>query len=162
MKARDPFQNVYSEIANDMVLAREKLTALDRENIRKVGEPALRAGPCTRRHGRHDGQDKNGVTQVVRMPADSDPTLGRIEKIRERDTAVVDTVNDYYASFHDTMEDSYGSWRRPASPSSRRKCARAPRRAPARCSVPRRCSPASFAPNSCSTYDSCRIADAAR
>src|ERR1044071_2346092 len=36
MKARDPFQNVYSEIANDMVVARDKLTALDRENIRKV------------------------------------------------------------------------------------------------------------------------------
>src|ERR1044072_1001987 len=36
MKARDPFQNVYSEIANDMVMARDKLTALDRENIRQV------------------------------------------------------------------------------------------------------------------------------
>ena len=56
-------------------------------------------------------KDKNGITQVVRMPADGDPTLARIEKIRERDTAVVDTVNDYYASFHDSMEDSYGSWR---------------------------------------------------
>jgi hypothetical protein len=34
MKARDPFQNVYSEIANDLVDARDKLTSLDRENIR--------------------------------------------------------------------------------------------------------------------------------
>ena len=34
MKARDPFQNVYSEIANDMVVARDQLTGLDRENIR--------------------------------------------------------------------------------------------------------------------------------
>src|ERR1043165_5061914 len=31
MKARDPFQNVYSEIANDLVAARDKLTSLDRE-----------------------------------------------------------------------------------------------------------------------------------
>src|SRR5690242_11243936 len=111
LKARDPFQNVYSEIANDMVLARDKLTALDRENIRKVASlrfaedlaPDAMAGMTTK--------DKNGITQVARLPADGDPTLARIEKIRERDTAVVDTVNDYYASFHDSMEDSYGSWR---------------------------------------------------
>ncbi len=38
IKARDPFQNVYSEIANDMVIARDKLTALDRENIRNVAK----------------------------------------------------------------------------------------------------------------------------
>ena len=42
MKARDPFQNVYSEIANDLVAARDKLTALDRENIRKVASLQVR------------------------------------------------------------------------------------------------------------------------
>src|SRR5690349_18418906 len=36
LKARDPFQNIYSEIANDLVAARDRLTALDRENIRRV------------------------------------------------------------------------------------------------------------------------------
>jgi len=164
MKARDPFQNVYSEIANDMVLAREKLTALDRENIRKVANLRFAQDLAPDAMAGMTAKDKNGVTQVVRMPADSDPTLGRIEKIRERDTAVVDTVNDYYASFHDTMEDSYGSWRQ-TSFSELEKEMRARSSARTRTVLGAAALIASiFAPNSCGGYDyNCRrIENAAR
>ena len=87
---------------------------------------------------------------------------GRIEKIRERDTAVVDTVNDYYASFHDSMEDSYGSWRQ-TSFTELEKEMRARSRARTRTVLGAAALIASiFAPNSCSTYDACRIENAAR
>src|SRR4029077_13264612 len=36
LKARDPFQNVYSQIANDMVAAREPLAQAERRAIRRV------------------------------------------------------------------------------------------------------------------------------
>src|ERR1044071_5076544 len=85
IKARDPFQNVYSEVANDMVLARDKLTALDRENIRKVASLRFAADLAPDAMAGMTAKDKNGIMQVVRLPADGDPTLGRIEKIRERD-----------------------------------------------------------------------------
>jgi hypothetical protein len=162
MKARDPFQNIYAEIANDLVVARDKLTSLDRENIRKVASlkfaqdlaPDAMAGMTT--------VDAKGVTQVARLPADGDPTLGRIERIRERDTAVVDTVNDYYASFHDSMEDSYGSWRQ-TSFTELEKEMRARSSARTRTVLGAAALIASiFAPNSCSTYDSCRINNAVR
>jgi len=162
MKARDPFQNVYSEIANDMVVARDKLTSLDRENIRKVASLRFAEDLAPDAMAGMTAKDKNGVTQVVRMPADGDPTLGRIEKIRDRDTAVVDTVNDYYASFHDSMEDSYGSWRQ-TSFTELEKEMRARSAARTRTVLGAAALIASiFAPNSCSSYDSCRIADAAR
>jgi hypothetical protein len=162
MKARDPFQNVYSEIANDMVLAREKLTALDRENIRKVASLRFAEDLAPDAMAGMTAKDQHGVVQVVRLPADGDPTLGRIEKIRERDTAVVDTVNDYYASFHDSMEDSYGSWRQ-TSFTELEKEMRARSAARTRTVLGAAALIASiFAPNSCSSYDSCRIADAAR
>ena len=162
LKARDPFQNVYSEIANDLVLARDRLTALDRENIRKVANlkfaqdlaPDAMAGMTT--------VDKSGVTQVARLPAEGDPTLGRIERIRERDTAVVDTVNDYYASFAENMDDSYDSWRQ-TSFSELEKEMRARSAARTRTVLGAAALIAAiFAPNSCSTYDSCRINNAAR
>ena len=90
------------------------------------------------------------------------PRSARIERIRERDTAVVDTVNDYYASFAESMDDSYDSWRQTSftelekemrAPLERAHAHRAGRRG-----APRRI----FAPNSCSTYDACRINDAMR
>ena len=42
LKQRDPFQNVYSQIANDMVAARDKLVAEDRRDIRRDHGPAIR------------------------------------------------------------------------------------------------------------------------
>src|SRR6187399_741874 len=162
LKARDPFQNVYSEIANDLVAARDKLTALDRENIRKVANLKFAEDLAPDAMHGMTAVDKSGITQVVRLPADSDPTLTRIEKIRERDTAVVDTVNDYYASFHDTMEDSYGSWRQ-TSFTELEKEMRARSSARTRTVLGAAALLAAiFAPNSCSSYDSCRINDAMR
>jgi hypothetical protein len=164
MKARDPFQNVYSEIANDLVIARDKLTSLDRENIRKVASLRFAADLAPDAMAGMTAKDKNGVTQVARLPADGDPTLARIERIRERDTAVVDTVNDYYASFHDTMEDSYGSWRQ-TSFNELEKEMRARSSARTRTVLGAAALIASiFAPNSCGSYDyNCRrIENAAR
>jgi hypothetical protein len=162
LKARDPFQNVYSEIANDMVVERDKLTALDRESIRKVASLRFAQDLAPDAMAGMTAKDKNGVVQVVRLPADGDPTLTRIEKIRERDTAVVDTVNDYYASFHDNMEDSYGSWRQ-TSFSELEKEMRARSAARTRTVLGAAALIASiFAPTSCSSYDACRISEAAR
>jgi hypothetical protein len=162
MKARDPFQNVYSQIANDMVAARDKLTSLDRENIRKVASLRFAEDLAPDAMAGMTARDDKGIVQVVRLPSEDDPTLSRIERIRERDTAVVDTVNDYYASFQETMEDSYGSWRQ-TSFTELEKEMRARSAARTRTVLGAAALIASiFAPNSCSTYDSCRIADAAR
>jgi hypothetical protein len=162
LKARDPFQNVYSQIANDLVLARDKLTALDRENIRKVANLKFAQDLAPDAMQGMTVVDKNGITQVARLPADSDPTLGRIERIRERDTAVVDTVNDYYASFAETIDDSYDSWRQ-TSFTELEKEMRAKSSARTRTVLGAAALIASiFAPNSCSTYDACRINNAMR
>ncbi len=162
LKARDPFQNVYSEIANDLVAARDQLTALDREGIRRVANLKFAADLAPEAMAGMTAVDKNGITQVVRLPADGDPTLGRIERIRDRDTAVVDTVNDYYASFAQNMDDSYDSWRQ-TSFSELEKEMRARSAARTRTVLGAAALIAAiFAPNSCSTYDSCRINNAAR
>jgi hypothetical protein len=162
LKARDPFQNVYSQIANDLVLARDKLTAIDRENIRKVANLKFAQDLAPDAMQGMTVVDKNGITQVARLPADSDPTLGRIERIRERDTAVVDTVNDYYASFAESIDDSYDSWRQ-TSFTELEKEMRAKSSARTRTVLGAAALIASiFAPNSCSTYDACRINNAMR
>lgn len=162
LKARDPFQNIYSEIANDLVAARDRLTAVERESIRRVANIKFAADLAPDAMAGMTAVDKSGITQVVRLPAEGDPTLNRIERIRERDTAVVDTVNDYYASFADSMDDSYDSWRQ-TSFSELEKEMRARSAARTRTVLGAAALIAAiFAPNSCSTYDSCRINNAAR
>jgi hypothetical protein len=162
LKARDPFQNVYSQIANELVVARDKLTSLDRESIRRVASLKFAEDLAPDAMAGMTAKDAKGVTQVVRLPAEGDTTLARIERIRERDTAVVDTVNDYYASFAETIDDSYDSWRQ-TSFTELEKEMRARSAARTRTVLGAAALIAAiFAPNSCNTYDSCRIMDAAR
>jgi hypothetical protein len=112
LKARDPFQNVYSQIANDMVTARDALVAENRREIRRVTQLRFAKDLAPQAMDGYLAKDQKGMMTVARLPANDDPFATRIERIRERDAGVVDTVNGYYANFTDSMRDSYGNWRR--------------------------------------------------
>jgi hypothetical protein len=112
LKARDPFQNIYSEVANDMLSAREALAAQNRRDIRRVTRLEFARDLAPQAMGGYLDRDQNGLMKVARLPALDDPINARIDRIRERDTGVVDTVNGYYANFAEQMSDSYGQWRR--------------------------------------------------
>jgi hypothetical protein len=166
LKARDPFQNVYSQIANDMVAARDALLAENRRDIRRVTElrfaqdlaPAAMSGYLA-----PDPKEK-GRMIVARLPAKDDPYTSRIERIRESDAGVVDTVNGYYANFSESMRDSYGNWRR-SSFDEIEKETRARNQARTRTFLGAAAVLASvFVPGQCQTYDyNCRrVENAAR
>ena len=112
LKARDPFQNVYSEVANDMLTAREALAPQGRRDIRRVTQLEFARDLAPVAMDGYLDQDQKGLVKVARLPATDDPISARIDRIRERDSGVVDTVNGYYANFADQMSDSYGQWRR--------------------------------------------------
>jgi hypothetical protein len=112
LKARDPFQNVYSEIANEMLNAREALPTQGRRDIRRITQLEFARDLAPQAMEGYLERDQKGFTRVARMPAADDPISIRIDRIRERDTGVVDTVNGYYSNFADQMSDSYGQWRR--------------------------------------------------
>jgi hypothetical protein len=112
LKARDPFQNVYSQVANDMVAARDAFGAEGRRDIRRVTELRFATDIAPQAMLGYLSRDDKGMIKVARLPANDDPYTQRIERIRERDGGVVDTVDGYYANFSEQMRDSYGSWRR--------------------------------------------------
>jgi hypothetical protein len=115
MKQRDPFQNVYSQIANDMVAARDTLLADDRRDIRRMTDLRFANDLAPQAMQGYLAKDDQGMWKIARLPADNDPIATRINRIHERDASVVDTVNGYYANFSDQMRDSYGGWRRASS-----------------------------------------------
>jgi hypothetical protein len=111
-EARDPFQNLYSTIANDMLAYRQQLAAADVESIRSVSELRFASDLAPYAFTSYLSKDKKGQYQVIRLPAQDDPLLTRMERIRERDYALLDTVNEHYAVFGENMAEPYSNWRR--------------------------------------------------
>lgn len=112
-RARDPFQNLYSNVANDMLQYRQQLAAADLENVRRISELRFASELAPYAFKDYLGEDrKKGLYKVTRLPSDQDPLLVRMDRIRERDYALLDTVNEHYSLFADNMSDSYSNWRR--------------------------------------------------
>ena len=112
LKARDPFQNVYSTIANDMLQFRKTLTADDLRQARVVTELRFAQDLAPTAYSGYVTQTAEGRYTVARLPADGDPLYERVARIRARDGDLIDTVSDYYGTFSDAVKEPYGDWRR--------------------------------------------------
>lgn len=112
IKLRDPFQNVYSQITNDILAARKLFASADLVNIRRVTEMRFAADIAPQAMSGYLAQDAKGQYQIARLPAEGDPTFERIHAIRERDGALIDTVSDYYGNFSQGLDEPYDNWRR--------------------------------------------------
>jgi len=111
-KPRDPFQNMYNLLANDMLVYRQQMTAADLENVRRVSELRFASDLAPYAFSNYMTEDKKGVKQVVRLPSEDDPMLQRMDRIRERDYALLDTINEHYSLFSENMSEPYTNWRR--------------------------------------------------
>ncbi len=110
-RSQDPYQNVYNEIANDLLAARRKLDTKQLTTIRRVAELRFANDLVPAAFSRYLEQDK-GRYQVRRLPADDDPMLARMRAVREREYMLVDTLNEYYASLYYELSQPYEDWRR--------------------------------------------------
>jgi hypothetical protein len=165
LRARDPFQNVFSTIANDLLAARDKQTAANLREVRQVSELAFAADIAPNALGGYLQQDtkaKPALTRVARLPAENDPIALRVKRIRERDTAVVDTLDGFYTGFSEQMQQSYGEFRR-TSYEEIEKEDRARASARARTILGAAAVAASIlAPSNCNSNTTCNLDSAAR
>lgn len=108
---QEPFQNVYARIANDM---RDHLQRQEHAELRKVRATselrfAQRFAPEA--FGEYVTSDGRGRYELKRLPAENDPLLERIRRIRVRDQMFVDRLQEFYAEFDRDMTASYDDWR---------------------------------------------------
>ena len=165
LKARDPFQNVFSSIANDLLAARAKVTDASLREVRQVSSlkfaqdiaPASLSG-----YLRTEGKGKPALTRVARLPAADDPVAQRVERIRERDTAVIDTLDGYYLGFAEQMQQPYGEFRRTSYDEiEKEEMARSSARMRTILGVAA-VAASILAPGSCSSTTACNLSSAAR
>ena len=110
-RQQEPFQNVYNRVANDMrdYLYRQDLARL--QQIRATTELRFAQRFAPQVFADHLAVDSRGRFELKRLPADGDPVLQRIRRIRVRDQMFVDRLQDFYRQFDDDMVLSYDNWR---------------------------------------------------
>lgn len=108
----DPYQKVFNDIANDLKAYVDALPPGRITEIRQVSELQFFADMSPAAFGDHLAVDDDGITTIVRLPAENDPAVARLRQIRERDRLVVDTLNEHYANFYYGIAIPYYSWRK--------------------------------------------------
>ncbi len=109
--AREPFQDVFNRIANDLLAARDKLDVDGLRRVRTISNLKFAADLAPIAYADYLGKDRKGRTVAVKLPADGDPMMERVAQVRERDYLFVDTLTEHYANFHAEMSDPYDNWR---------------------------------------------------
>jgi hypothetical protein len=110
----DPYQKVFNDIANDL---RAYVAAFPEKSVmqvQQISELQFFNDMSPLAFGGYLQTDEDGIVTVARLPAENDPSVGRLRQIRERDRLVVDTLNEHYANFYYGIAIPYQSWRKVA------------------------------------------------
>lgn len=108
----EPFQDLYDTISNDLLIAREGFTDTEIINIRQIAELRYAADLAPPAFETYLNTDPEGKYQITRLPAQNDPMMNRIYRIRSSEHMFIDTLDEHYAVYCDTIEDDYQNWRR--------------------------------------------------
>jgi hypothetical protein len=108
----DPFQNLFTTIANRVLAIREKMSREDAVRLRQISELRFAREFSPEAFGDYIGENRSGILTINRLPAENDTILERISMIRERDYLYVDTMQDYYDAFSREMHLPYQDYRR--------------------------------------------------
>ena len=113
-RRRDPYQKVFNDFANDLQQHVAMLPPKQLQQTRQVSELKFFGDMSPVAYDGYLSTDEEGIASVVRLPAENDPSVGRMRQIRERDRLVVDTLNEHYANFYYGIAIPYRNWRKNA------------------------------------------------
>lgn len=107
----DPFQSIYKNLADDMLEYRKNLDEQEVETIRATAKMKFAQAFAPDAFSEHVDETQDGRYVLKRLPAENDPMLARVERVREREYLFIDTLDEYYENFHRNMYGAYQDWR---------------------------------------------------
>ena len=108
----DPFADIYEQIANDLLLARNNLAENEVRQIRQISQLLYAADLSEESFGDNIQRTEDDRVTIVSLPPVNDPMMQRVREMRERHYLFIDTVDEYYEALYEDMRDSYLLWRR--------------------------------------------------
>lgn len=107
----DPFQDLYNNIANDLIAFHQKIQASKIAEIQILARLRFAADLAPDAFEGYINESRNGQFSLAQLPAENDLIARRIELIRVQEELLIDTLDDYYGQFYREMKPSYDEWR---------------------------------------------------
>lgn len=104
-------QPLYNTIANDLAKYRATLSGKDISRIRQVAALRFAAELAPDAFAGYL-QQQGDEYRITRLPAEDDPLFQRVNRIRDRDFLLVDTLNGHFDNFSQSMQVPYLQWRK--------------------------------------------------
>ena len=109
---KDPFQDLYNTIANDLVEHRSQLPPTAIREIQQISELRTAQDMARDAFSGHLSRNEEGRYSLIRLPVESDPMLKRVRAVQVRDDMLLDTINGYYEIYYNDLWQPYGDWRK--------------------------------------------------
>ena len=110
----DPFQHVYTQIADDLAARFIELTGTERRNIRRTAEMRFAREMLPAAYEDYVQYADGGRAEITRLPATDDPMMDRIRQVRQREFLFIDTLDGHYADYQRRVRPLYQTWRQSA------------------------------------------------
>jgi len=108
---RDPFQNLFNTIANDLLEYHSKLSFEDAKKLSTTSTLKFASEFSPDAFSGHLKKGSSGDLEISRLPAENDPILKKISDLRKRDNLFIDAMQGHYDNFSRRMYKPYQSWR---------------------------------------------------
>ncbi len=108
----DPFQALFNRIANDLFDHRAQLSDRQLLTIRSTAKVLFAREFVPAAFNDYAVQDEQGVFKLTRIPANDDPIMLKVDRIRSRNDLFLDVIQDYYRAFNNNMSIPYQEWRK--------------------------------------------------
>lgn len=108
----EPFADIYAQIANDLLNARNELSGSQLQEIQQVSLLVYANDLSPESFAYMLAEDESGRLTATSLPATNDPMMARVMDMRRRHYLFIDTVDEYYEALHEEMQSPYLIWRR--------------------------------------------------
>ena len=103
----DPFLETFRQLAADLAQFRTKLTLDELSEIIRVARLRYARKLASGIFESYLVKDPDGHWRVNRLPAEGDPMMARVERVRESEYLFVDTVDQHYGSYFREIGPTY-------------------------------------------------------
>lgn len=106
----DPFDELWFNIANQMLAYWQTLPPVERDHIPQIAELRYAASLAPEAFaGFLD--ESGGTTQLARLPSREDPMLARIGRLRDYELLFIDAIDEQFVDLQQEVGPTYDAWR---------------------------------------------------